>query len=59
MTKKEYNVTVEVRKLIKVPVEAHDEVEAEALVEYELECVYDEESPVYAEWFVYDIEEVE
>lgn len=56
--KNEYIVTVEVRKLIKVPIEAHDEVEAEALVEYELECTYDDESPVYTEWFVYDVEEV-
>jgi len=29
--KNEYIVTVEVRKLIKVPIEAYDEVEAEAL----------------------------
>lgn len=57
--KKEYIISVEVRKLIKVPVEAHDEDEAVTLVEYELQCEYDEEAPVYAEWFVYDIEEVD
>ena len=57
--KNEYIVTVEVRKLIKVPIEAHDEVEAEALVEYGLECTFDEEQAHHVEWFVYDIEEVD
>lgn len=57
--KNEYIVTVEVRKLIKVPIEAHDEVEAEALVEYELECTFDEEQAHHVECFVYDIEEVD
>jgi len=57
--KNEYIVTVEVRKLIKVPIEAHDEVEAEALVEYGLECTFDEEQAHHVECFVYDIEEVD
>lgn len=57
--KTEYIVTMEVRKLIKIPVEAHDEVEAEALAEYEMECAWDENEAVYAEWFVYNVEEVE
>jgi hypothetical protein len=55
--KNEYIVTVEVRKLIKIPIEASDEVEAEALAEYELECTYDEETPCHVEWFVYNVEE--
>lgn len=54
--KQQYNVTVEVRKLLVVPVEAIDEVEAEALAEYEMECILDEDQPVYTEWFVYNVE---
>ena len=57
--KRQFNVTIEVRKMIVVPVEAHDEIEAEELAGYEIESTWDEDAPCYSEWFVYDVQEVE
>jgi hypothetical protein len=57
--KRQFNVTIEVRKMLVVPVEATDEVEAEQLAGYEIEDSWDIEEPHYAEWFVYDVREVD
>lgn len=56
--KRQFNVTIEVRKKVTVPVIASDEVEAEALAEQEVWECWDEDYD-YAEWFVYDVQEVE
>lgn len=57
--KRQFEVTVEIRKFILVPVEAADEVEAEELAGYEVETMFDENDPVFSEWFVYDVREVD
>lgn len=56
--KRQYNVTMEVRKMIIVPVEAEDEEQAAYFAEIEVEHSWDEQQPEYREWFVYDIQEV-
>lgn len=53
--KREYIVTMEVAQLVRIPVLAGDEIEAEALAEYELEMEMGSE----ARWSVYDIEETD
>ena len=57
--KRQFNVTIEVRKMLVVPVEAADEIEAEELAGLEVESTWDEQSPAYAEWFVYDVQEID